>query len=133
MAWRGAAAPMSSSARARACATAAGTRGQSIHGEGTPTYTFQIDGIQANASDQNYPENSVDMETVQEVDFVTGGVDSSAYGSRSGFMNVVTKSGGNSFHGSAVLYGRKSAADHRLGRTAIGRRRRQADVRPLQL
>jgi len=87
-----------------AVTTAAGTRGQSIHGEGTPTYTFQIDGIQANASDQNYPENSVDMETVQEVDFVTGGVDSSAYGSRSGFMNVVTKSGGNSFHGMAQLY-----------------------------
>jgi hypothetical protein len=87
-----------------ATATAAGTRGTSIHGEGAATYTFQIDGIQANASDQNWPENSVDMETVQEVEFVTGGMDSSAYGARSGFMNVVTKSGGNALHGMAQFY-----------------------------
>jgi len=87
-----------------ATATAAGTRGQSIHGEGTPAYTFKVDGIQANASDQNYPENSMDMETVEEVEFVTGAVTAESYGSRSGYMNVVTKSGGNVFHGAAQFY-----------------------------
>jgi len=85
---------------------AAGTRGNrpEIHGEGPAAFTFTIDGIQATASDQNYSENSVDMETVQEVEFQTGGVDSSAYGARSGYMNVVTKSGGNAFHGMAQFY-----------------------------
>ena len=90
---------------------AAGARGNrpEIHGEGPAAFTFTIDGIQATASDQNYSENSVDMETVQEVEFQTGGVDSSAYGARSGFMNVVTKSGGNAFNGMAQFYytGRK--------------------------
>ena len=87
-----------------AVTTAAGTRGQSIHGEASPTFTFQVDGIQFNASDQNYPEGAVDMETVQEVEFVTGGLDSTSYGGRSGFMNVVSKSGGNEFHGMAQFY-----------------------------
>jgi len=90
---------------------AAGSRNNrpEIHGEGPAAFTFTIDGIQATASDQNYSENSVDMESVQEVEFQTGGVDSSAYGARSGFMNVVTKSGGNGYHGMVQFYytGRK--------------------------
>lgn len=85
---------------------AAGARGNrpEIHGEGPAAFTFTIDGIQATASDQNYSENRVDMETVEEVEFQTGGVDSSAYGARSGYMNVVTKSGGNAFHGMLQAY-----------------------------
>jgi hypothetical protein len=86
--------------------TAAGSRNNrpEIHGEGPAAFTFTIDGVQATASDQNWSENSVDMETVEEVEFQTGGVDSSAYGARSGFMNVVTKSGGNALHGMAQFY-----------------------------
>jgi len=87
-----------------AATTAAGTRGTSIHDGSSPTYTFSIDGIQSNASDQNYPENSVDMETVEEVEFLTAGITAESYGSRSGYMNVVTKSGGNDFHGAAQVY-----------------------------
>lgn len=85
---------------------AAGARNNrpEIHGEGPAAFTFTIDGIQATASDQNYSENSVDMETVQEVEFQTGGVDSSAYGARSGYMNVVTKSGGNDLNGMVQFY-----------------------------
>ncbi|MBM3293692.1 MAG: hypothetical protein FJY82_04120 [Candidatus Aminicenantes bacterium] len=87
-------------------ATAAGVVGNRalIHGEGAATYTFKVDGIQSNASDQNWPENSIDMETVEEVEFVTGAVGSDQYGARSGYMNVVTKSGGNEFHGAAQFY-----------------------------
>jgi hypothetical protein len=87
-------------------ATAAGVVGNRalIHGEGAATYTFKVDGIQSNASDQNWPENSIDMETVEEVEFITGAVGSDQYGARSGYMNVVTKSGGNEFHGAAQFY-----------------------------
>jgi hypothetical protein len=87
-------------------ATAAGVQGNraNIHGEGSAAYAFKVDGIQSNASDQNWPENSVDMETVEEVEFVTGAVGSDQYGARSGYMNVVTKSGGNDFHGAAQFY-----------------------------
>jgi hypothetical protein len=87
-------------------ATAAGVQGNraNIHGEGSAAYTFKVDGIQSNASDQNWPENSVDMETVEEVEFVTGAVGSDQYGARSGYMNVVTKSGGNALHGAAQFY-----------------------------
>ena len=89
-----------------ASATAAGVRGNraQIHGEGSAAFTFLVDGIQANASDQNWPENSVDFETVDEVEFVTGGVSAVSYGSRSGYMNVVTKSGGNQIHGEVQGY-----------------------------
>jgi hypothetical protein len=88
-----------------ATTTTAGTRGTSIHGEAAPTYVFQIDGVQSNAADQNATnETRMDMETVQEVEFVTGGVDSTVYGARSGFMNVVTKAGGNDFHGMLQFY-----------------------------
>jgi hypothetical protein len=34
----------------------------------------------------------------------TGGVTAESYGARSGYMNVVTKSGGNEFHGAAQFY-----------------------------
>ncbi len=89
-----------------AATIAAGSRGSrgAIHGEGNNAYAFQIDGIQSNAPDQNWPEARIDMETVEEVEFVTGAVGADIYGVNSGYMNVITKSGGNEFHGGAQFY-----------------------------
>lgn len=86
--------------------TAPGVRGSRgyIHAEGANAYSFTIDGIQANAPDQNWPEARIDMETVEEVTLVTGGVAAEVYGARSGYMNVITKSGGNTFHGAVQAY-----------------------------
>lgn len=87
-----------------AMTTASGVLGRSIHGEGAATSLFQIDGVQSNEADNNVTNTIVDMDTVEEVEFVTGGLDSMVYGGRSGFMNVVTKSGGNQLHGMAQFY-----------------------------
>ena len=87
-----------------ALATAAGALGRSIHGEGAATSLFQIDGVMANEADNYVTNTIVDMDTVEEVEFVTGGLGSTVYGGRSGFMNVVTKSGGNELHGRTQFY-----------------------------
>jgi hypothetical protein len=91
--------------------TAAGVLGRAqIHGESRQAYMLKADGIPANSSEYNTPETRVDMDTIEEVEFITGAVDSDQYGTRSGYLNVITKSGGNDFHGSAQLYytGKKS-------------------------
>jgi hypothetical protein len=83
---------------------AAGTIGSSIHDSGPNRWAFQVDGVQSNAPDQNYPEVFIDQEAIEEIELVTGGTGADVYGAYSGYLNVITKSGGNEFHGSAQLY-----------------------------
>jgi len=85
--------------------TAAGVIGGSIHNEEPWDMAFKIDGVQANAPDQGMPnEAEIVTDSIEEIELVTGGMSVENYGSFSGYMNVITKSGGNKFHGSAQVY-----------------------------
>jgi len=80
------------------------TTNRSIKGAARNNHSFQVDGVQANATDQNYGEADISWETIEEMEVITGGTGVENFNSIGGMINVVTKSGGNEFHGQAQAY-----------------------------
>ncbi len=75
-----------------------------VHGGARNDTAYMIDGVHANAPNQGYAEARISWETIEEIEFITAGAPPEAYHSVGGFMNVVTKSGGNKFSGSIIGY-----------------------------
>ncbi|HXG55661.1 MAG TPA: TonB-dependent receptor, partial [Vicinamibacterales bacterium] len=85
-------------------ATSTGSQSPSINGaSGTQNKVF-VDGIDVgdhvNASTTTYLNNAI----IQEVAISTGGVEAQTGFGTGGVMNIVTKSGGNEFHGGASMF-----------------------------
>jgi len=81
-----------------------GTTNRSIKGAARNNHAFEVDGVNSNAPNQNYGENYISWETVEEVEIVTGGTGAEVFQGIGGMINVVTKSGGNSFSGQIQAY-----------------------------
>ncbi len=77
---------------------------RSIKGAARNNHAFEVDGVNTNASNQNYGEAYISWETVEEVEIVTGGTGAEVFNGIGGMINVVTKSGGNKFSGQVQAY-----------------------------
>ena len=75
-----------------------------VHGSSRNDAGYMIDGVIANAPNQGYAEARISWETIEEIEFITAGATPEGYHSTGGFMNVVTKSGGNNFSGMLIGY-----------------------------
>jgi len=62
-----------------------------------------IDGMEINDSMSGVPRGLVNYESIEEVDVKTAGASAEYGNSRNAFMNIITKSGGNKFQGSALF------------------------------
>src|SRR5213082_3595777 len=77
--------------------------GIAMNGAGSPEQNYIIDGV--NVSDPAYGTlgTTLIQDFVQEVDVKTGGYQAEYGRATGGIVNVVTKSGGNEFHGSVFV------------------------------
>lgn len=76
------------------------TFGASINGATSVENQYIIDGVSVNNTGYGYLGSPLSLEFIQEVGVVTGGYLPEYGRSTGGLLNVVTKSGGNEFHGS---------------------------------
>ncbi|MBI4469596.1 MAG: TonB-dependent receptor [Acidobacteria bacterium] len=84
---------------------AGGVGGFSVHGSSASENTFIIDGVEVSSVFDAAlgPESAIPFELVREIEIKDGGVEAEFYGATGGVINVVTKSGGNEFHGEGAL------------------------------
>jgi len=77
--------------------------GVAMNGSGSPEQNYIIDGV--NVSDPGFGTMGTTLiqDFVQEVDIKTGGYQAEYGRATGGIVNVVTKSGGNDFHGSVFV------------------------------
>jgi len=76
----------------------------SIKGSGVANNILAVDGFYANDVDNSLPQGTkFDFNVLQEVEVVTGGMPAEIGTTSGGFINIVTKAGGNAFTG--VLQG----------------------------
>ena len=77
--------------------------GVAMNGSGSPESNYIIDGV--NVSDPGFGTlgTTLIQDFVQEVDIKTGGYQAEYGRATGGIVNVVTKSGGNEFHGSVFV------------------------------
>ena len=89
-------------------ATAPGASGDdygiSIAGTTSPENSYVIDGVITNSPAYGLLQSQVSVDFIKEVDVITGGYMAEYGHATGGVANVVTKSGGNEFHGSISLY-----------------------------
>lgn len=74
--------------------------GASMNGAGSMETNYIIDGVQVNDPAYGTQGTTLLQDFIQEVDVKTGGYQAEYGRSTAGIINVVTKSGGNEFHGS---------------------------------
>jgi hypothetical protein len=75
-----------------------------VHGGNTGGTAYEIDGVNGQSPTHGGVQNTPQFESVEEIEITTGGL-SAAVGATSGsFVSVLTKSGGNEFHGQAQFY-----------------------------
>jgi Carboxypeptidase regulatory-like domain len=74
--------------------------GLQINGAGSPESAYIIDGVMVNDPAYGTQGTTLVQDFVQEVDVKTGGFQAEYGRTSGGVLNVVTKSGGNEFHGS---------------------------------
>ncbi len=76
----------------------------SINGGSSKDNQANLEGANISSSVLGYPNTDVAYDTIQEVQVVTSGIPAEYGGGASGVVNIVTKSGGNRFSGSAYAY-----------------------------
>ncbi|MDI3287471.1 TonB-dependent receptor [Polyangium sp. 15x6] len=74
--------------------------GFSINGSSAPENRFQIDGVSVGSASDGINDTPLSLEFVKEVNIATGGYMPEYGRTTGGVFDVVTKSGGNEFHGS---------------------------------
>jgi hypothetical protein len=79
--------------------TGTGTGLPSFRGEGDAGNNWLIDGLSTKGVQDNDPGVRINYDAWEEVQIISDGFDPSLGQSMGGFINVVTKSGGNVFHG----------------------------------
>jgi len=76
-----------------------------VHGGTHISNNLQIDGVNANdPSDHGTWYTEIQYDALEEAEVVTGGLPAQVGSTSGSLFNVVTKSGGNDFHGSAQVY-----------------------------
>ncbi|HEU4403289.1 MAG TPA: TonB-dependent receptor, partial [Candidatus Polarisedimenticolia bacterium] len=76
----------------------------SVYGSSGAENTYYIDGINTTNVEYGFQGKDLNYEFIQEVDVKTGGYEAEHGRSTGGIINVITKSGGNEFHGDIFGY-----------------------------
>jgi hypothetical protein len=88
-------------------AGSAGTIGAysgSIHGANSGSTAYEIDGVNGESPTTGGMQINPQYESIEEIEIATGGLPAQVGASGGSFISVVTKSGGNEFHGQAQTY-----------------------------
>jgi outer membrane receptor protein involved in Fe transport len=75
-----------------------------VYGSSGAENAFYIDGVNTTGVEYGFQGKNLNYEFVQEVEVKTGGYEAEYGRSTGGIINVITKSGGNEFHGDAFGY-----------------------------
>ncbi len=75
-----------------------------IYGSSGSENTYLVDGINTTNAEYGLQGKELNFEFIQEVEVKTGGYEAEYGRSTGGIINVITKSGGNEFHGDAFGY-----------------------------
>ncbi|MCI4348557.1 MAG: TonB-dependent receptor plug domain-containing protein, partial [Thermoplasmata archaeon] len=75
-----------------------------VYGSSGAENAFFIDGVNTTGVEYGFQGKDLNYEFIQEVDVKTGGYEAEFGRSTGGIINVITKSGGNEFHGDAFGY-----------------------------
>jgi hypothetical protein len=76
-----------------------------IHGASERSNVMKVDGFDmGNAFTNQHWTTQFSTEAIQDVSIKTAGLDASTPLGRGGFLNIVTKSGGNEMHGSGAMF-----------------------------
>ena len=81
-----------------------GGTGTSFHGNIDTQNSYEVDGVNASDSGWQIRVVHVNYEAMEEVELVMGGLPAQVGNTGGDFINVVTKSGGNEFHGQVLGY-----------------------------
>lgn len=82
-------------------------RGQStitVYGSSGAENSFLIDGVNTTGVEYGFQGKELNFEFIEELDVKTGGYEAELGRSTGAIVNVITKSGGNNFHGDAFAY-----------------------------
>lgn len=79
-------------------------RTSSIHGGTVRSNTYAFDGVNMNDPVVMYPLTNINFDVMDEVEIVLAGHPAEVGYTDGGYINIVTKSGGNKFSGGAVVY-----------------------------
>jgi hypothetical protein len=76
----------------------------SIHGANSGSTAYEIDGVNGESPTTGGMQVNPQFESIEEIEIATGGLPAQVGASGGSFISVVTKSGGNEFHGQAQTY-----------------------------
>jgi hypothetical protein len=76
----------------------------SVYGSSGAENSFYIDGVNTTGAEYGFQGKELNFEFIQAVDVKTGGYEAEYGRSTGGVVNVITKSGGNEFHGDVFGY-----------------------------
>jgi len=76
----------------------------SIHGANSGSTAFEVDGVNGESPTTGGFQMVPQFESIEEVEIATGGLPAQVGASGGSYVSVVTKSGGNAFHGQAQVY-----------------------------
>jgi len=76
----------------------------SIHGANSGSTAYEIDGVNGESPTTGGMQLNPQYESIEEIEIATGGLPAQVGASGGSFISVVTKSGGNEFHGQAQVY-----------------------------
>jgi hypothetical protein len=75
-----------------------------VYGSSGSENSFYIDGVNTTGAEYGFQGKELNFEFIQAVDVKTGGYEAEFGRSTGGIVNVITKSGGNEFHGDVFGY-----------------------------
>jgi TonB dependent receptor/Carboxypeptidase regulatory-like domain/TonB-dependent Receptor Plug Domain len=75
-----------------------------VYGSTGAENTFIVDGVNTTGVEYGFQGKELNFEFIQAVDVKTGGYEAEFGRSTGGIINVITKSGGNEFHGDVFAY-----------------------------
>jgi outer membrane receptor protein involved in Fe transport len=87
------------------------TGNPNIHGARDTDVLTLVDGVNTTDPFSGYYGQQLNIESIQEIEVITSGSRAEFSRAQGGFVNILTKSGGNDFKGSAKFYIRTSRLD----------------------
>src|SRR5437764_8099162 len=75
-----------------------------VYGSSGAENAFYVDGVNTTNVEYGFQGKELNFEFIQELDVKTGGYEAEYGRATGGIINVITKSGGNDFHGDAFGY-----------------------------
>ncbi|HZI93086.1 MAG TPA: TonB-dependent receptor [Patescibacteria group bacterium] len=81
-----------------------GSGGKSVYGSTGLESSYIIDGINTTSVESGLPSKDINFDSIEKIEVKTGGYEAEFGGAQGAVVNVVTKAGGNEFHGSLNYY-----------------------------